>query len=78
MAFPKLWGPNVPTSIVMPVNFHIFGTFFGPYEENSYRIKLFEKQKMKKGLCEGWYFFLRGCKIQFVQYTNNYVYEISP
>ncbi len=34
--FPvTVWGPNIPTSIVIPVNFVLVGTFFGPHEENS-------------------------------------------
>lgn len=30
LGFPTLWGPNVSTSIVIPVNFDPVGTFFGP------------------------------------------------
>jgi len=28
-----LWGPKVPTKIVIPIIFDHVGTFFGPHEE---------------------------------------------
>ncbi len=41
LAFPMLWGPNVPTRIVMPVHFDLMGTVFGPHKENSLYIILY-------------------------------------
>jgi len=45
----KLWGPKVPTKIVIPIIFDLVGTFFGPHEEKSLssRMMFFESVKQQ-------------------------------
>ncbi len=35
LVFIILWGPNVPTRIVISVNVDLVGTILGPHEETS-------------------------------------------
>ncbi len=48
LVFPTLWGSNVPTSIVIPVNVDLVMTFLVPMRKQaykSYRMIFFENQK---------------------------------
>ncbi len=42
LVFPMLWRPNVPTKIVILVNFVLVGAFFGPHKET--RLKFIQNE----------------------------------